>query len=149
MGITRDHVYVTNIVKCRPKGNRTPSVKEGETCGKIWLEEEIRLVNPKVIIGLGKVALRFFLGHDAGIVRARGTWITYKNIPVMPTFHPAYLLRQTGESLREAKWQVYYDLKAAKEKAEESAPHWIWKSETMPDLLKQLGPVREKRKNGM
>ena len=149
VGITRDHVYVTNIVKCRPKGNRTPSVKEGETCGKIWLEEEIRLVNPKVIIGLGKVALRFFLGHDAGIVRARGTWITYKNIPVMPTFHPAYLLRQTGESLREAKWQVYYDLKAAKEKAEESAPHWIWKSETMPDLLKQLGPVREKRKNGM
>lgn len=149
VGITRDHVYVTNIVKCRPEGNRTPSAKEGETCGKIWLEEEIRLVNPKVIIGLGKVALRFFLGHDAGIVRARGTWITYKNIPVMPTFHPAYLLRQTGESLREAKWQVYYDLKAAKEKAEESAPHWIWKSETMPDLLKQLEPVREKRKNGM
>ena len=100
---------------------------------------------PKVIIALGKVALRFFLGHDAGIIRSRGHWIDYKGIPVMPTFHPAYLLRQTGEGLKEAKWQVYYDLKAAKDRAAEAVPGWVWKSDTPPDLLEELKEVREKR----
>ncbi len=147
VGITRDHVYVTNIVKCRPRGNRTPTMEEGSFCGREWLAEEIFLLKPKVIVGLGKVALRFFLGHDAGIVRSRGQWIDYDGIPVMPTFHPAYLLRQTGEDLKEAKWQVYYDLKAAKEKAAEMAPEWIWKSEDMPDLLKMLEPEKQKRKS--
>lgn len=145
VGITRDRVYVTNIVKCRPKGNRTPTVTEGNECGGRWLAEEIRLLQPKVIIALGKVALRFFLGHDAGIIRSRGHWIDYKGIPVMPTFHPAYLLRQTGEGLKEAKWQVYYDLKAAKDRAVEAVPGWVWKSDTPPDLLEELKEVREKR----
>ena len=148
VGITRDHVYVTNIVKCRPRGNRTPTIEEGHFCGSIWLAEEIRQVKPKVIIGLGKVALRFFLGRDAGIVRSRGHWIDYHGIPVMPTFHPAYLLRQTGHELVEAKWQVYYDLKAAKERAEEAAPDWVWKSETPPNLLEELTGEREKRHAG-
>lgn len=62
VGITRDHVYVTNIVKCRPRGNRTPTIAEGNECGRRWLAEEIRLLQPKVIIALGKVALRFFWG---------------------------------------------------------------------------------------
>ncbi len=145
VGITRDHVYVTNIVKCRPRGNRTPTIAEGNECVKRWLAEEIRLLQPKVIVALGKVALRFFLGHDAGIIRSRGHWIDYKGIPVMPTFHPAYLLRQTGEGLKEAKWQVYYDLKAAKDRAAEAVPGWVWKSDTPPDLLKELKEVREKR----
>ena len=145
VGITRDHVYVTNIVKCRPRGNRTPAIAEGNECGRRWLAEEIRLLQPKVIVALGKVALRFFLGHDAGIIRSRGHWIDYKGIPVMPTFHPAYLLRQTGEGLKEAKWQVYYDLKAAKDRAAEAVPGWVWKSDTPPDLLEELKEVREKR----
>ena len=145
VGITRDHVYVTNIVKCRPRGNRTPTIAEGNECGRRWLAEEIRILQPKVIVALGKVALRFFLGHDAGIIRSRGHWIDYKGIPVMPTFHPAYLLRQTGEGLKEAKWQVYYDLKAAKDRAAEAVPGWVWKSDTPPDLLEELKEVREKR----
>ena len=89
VGITRDHVYVTNIVKCRPRGNRTPTMEEGRFCGSIWLAAEIALVKPKVIVGLGKVALRFFLGHEAGIIRSRGHWIDYHGIPEMPTLHPA------------------------------------------------------------
>ena len=145
VGITRDHVYVTNIVKCCPRGNRTPTIAEGNECGRRWLAEEIRILQPKVIVALGKVALRFFLGHDAGIIRSRGHWIDYKGIPVMPTFHPAYLLRQTGEGLKEAKWQVYYDLKAAKDRAAEAVPGWVWKSDTPPDLLEELKEVREKR----
>ena len=145
VGITRDHVYVTNIVKCRPRGNRTPTMEEGNLCGAIWLAEEIELIRPKVIVGLGKVALRFFLGRDAGIIRSRGQWIDYQGIPVMPTFHPAYLLRQTGRALVDAKWQVYYDLKAAKEKAAAEAPAWVWKSENPPKLLELLAGEREKR----
>lgn len=145
VGITRDHVYVTNIVKCRPRGNRTPSMEEGSRCGEIWLAEEISLIRPKVIVGLGKVALRFFLGREAGIIRSRGQWIDYHGIPVMPTFHPAYLLRQTGRALVDAKWQVYYDLKAAKEKAASLSPDWVWKSETPPNLLEMLAGEREKR----
>ncbi len=145
VGITRDHVYVTNIVKCRPRSNRTPTMDEGNRCGAIWLAEEIELIRPKVIVGLGKVALRFFLGREAGIIRSRGQWIDYHGIPVMPTFHPAYLLRQTGRALVDAKWQVYYDLKSAKEKAAAEAPAWVWKSETPPKLLELLEGEREKR----
>ena len=148
VGITRDHVYVTNIVKCRPRGNRTPTMEEGRFCGSIWLAAEIALVKPKVIVGLGKVALRFFLGREAGIIRSRGHWIDYHGIPVMPTFHPAYLLRQSGRSLVDAKWQVYYDLLAAKEKAAALSPQWVWKSETMPNLLENLTEERKRRHEG-
>lgn len=145
VGITRDHVYVTNIVKCRPKGNRTPTIAEGAFCADRWLREEIRLSAPKVIVALGKVALRYFCGRDAGIVRSRGHWLDWEGIPVMPTFHPAYLLRQTGHDLVEAKWQVYYDLKAAKEKAAAAAPDWVWKSETPPNLLAAQAQTRARR----
>lgn len=148
VGITRDHVYVTNIVKCRPHGNRTPTIQEGSFCGSIWLVREIELVKPKVIVGLGKVALRFFLGRDAGIIRSRGHWINYHGIPVMPTFHPAYLLRQSGRELVNAKWQVYYDLLAAKEMAQKAAPDWVWKSETPPNLLESLDEERKRRHSG-
>lgn len=145
VGITRDRVYVSNIVKCRPRGNRTPTMDEGNFCGHIWLAAEIRLVRPKAIVALGKVALRFFLGREAGIVRSRGHWISYEGIPVMPTFHPAYLLRQSGHALVEAKWQVYYDLRAAKEKAAEGDPTWTWSSGSMVDLLGSLEETRKKR----
>lgn len=145
VGITRDHVYVTNIVKCRPRGNRTPTMDEGHFCGNIWLLQEIALARPAVIIGLGKVALRFFLGREAGIIRSRGHWIDFHGIPVMPTFHPAYLLRQSGRALVDAKWQVYYDLKAAKERAASLRPDWVWKSDTPPNLLEELSAERAKR----
>lgn len=145
VGITRDHVYVTNIVKCRPRGNRTPDISEGFFCANKWLREEIRIVQPKVIVGLGKAALRFFLGRDAGIMRSRGHWIDWEGIPFMPTYHPAFLLRQSGSDLVKAKWDVYYDLKAAKERAAAAAPDWVWKSETPPDLLASLAGVREER----
>lgn len=147
VGITRDRVYVTNIVKCRPRGNRTPTLAEGAACADRWLHEEIRLCGPRVIVALGKVSLCYFYGGQTGIVRSRGHWLNWNGIPVMPTFHPAYLLRQTGHDLVEAKWQVYYDLKAAKEKASEAAPEWIWKTDPPPDLLKQFLPVKEKRQH--
>lgn len=145
VGITRDHVYVTNIVKCRPRGNRTPDIAEGKFCADLWLREEIRLIRPEVIVALGKAALRFFLGHDGSIIRYRGQWIAWGDIPVMPTFHPAYLLRQYGRDLVASKWNVYYDLKAAKDRAAAARPDWVWKSDPPPDLLKSLARDRAER----
>ena len=148
VGITRDRVYVTNVVKCRPRGNRTPDIAEGRFCADKWLREEIRLVQPKVIVALGKAALRYFLGHEAGIVRSRGHWIDWEGIPVMPTFHPAYLLRQYGRDLVQSKWDVYYDLREAKERAAAAAPDWVWQSGTPPDLLAEFAAVRAERHAG-
>ena len=89
VGITRDRVYVTNVVKCRPRGNRTPDIAEGRACADRWLREEIRLVQPKAVVALGKAALRWFLGREDSIVRRRGRWLEWEGIPVMPTYHPA------------------------------------------------------------
>lgn len=145
VGLTRDHVYVTNIVKCRPKNNRTPTLEEGKHCANIHLLEEIRLIQPKVIVCLGKVAFQYFYGRTASIMRNRGKWFTYHQIPVMPTYHPAFLLRQSGKELVESKWQVYYDFKAAVEKAKEAMPHYTYQSTEKPDLLKTYEPLRNTR----
>lgn len=145
VGLTRDHVYVTNIVKCRPKNNRTPTLEEGKTCANIHLVREIELVQPKVIVCLGKVAFQYFYGRAASIMRNRGKWFDYHGIPVMPTYHPAFLLRQTGENLVESKWQVYYDFKAAVEKAKEAMPDFTYQSTEKPNLLAQYDYLRKER----
>lgn len=142
VGVTRDRVYVTNIVKCRPKGNRTPTLDEGRFCADRHLQAEIRLVRPAVIVALGKVAFQYFYGSAGSIVRSRGQWLQYQGIPVMPTYHPAFLLRRTGKDLVEAKWQVYYDLKSAVERAQVAEPEYVFKSDNIVSLL----PLYEKEK---
>jgi uracil-DNA glycosylase len=93
MGYQPDDVYVANIVKCRPPSNRKPEPAEMEAC-EGFLHEQIALVEPKVIVALGATAVEGLL-KTSGITRLRGTWRLYRGqIPVMPTFHPAYLLRQ-------------------------------------------------------
>lgn len=145
VGLTRDHVYVTNIVKCRPKNNRTPTLEEGKTCANIHLVQEIDLVKPKVIVCLGKVAFQYFYGRAASIMRNRGIWFDYHGIPVMPTYHPAFLLRKTGKNLVESKWQVYYDFKAAVEKAKAAMPDYTYQSAKKPDLLAQYTDLKNSR----
>lgn len=93
MGMTRKEVFVGNVVKCRPPMNRAPLPDEIAACSAM-LEEQIRCVSPKVIVSLGATALRFFLGTDVSMTRRRGRFLNYQGIPVMPTFHPAYMLRQ-------------------------------------------------------
>lgn len=83
VGLTRDHVYVTNIVKCRPKNNRTPTLEEGRHCADIHLVKEIELVQPKVIVCLGKVAFQYFYGRAASIMRNRGKWFTWRGYDIM------------------------------------------------------------------
>jgi DNA polymerase len=106
MGYQRDDVYVCNIVKCRPPGNRKPEPDEMGKCMP-YLREQLDLVAPKVIVALGATAVEGLLGVGGGITRLRGQWKVYRAIPVMPTFHPAYLLRTP-----EAKREVWADLQA-------------------------------------
>jgi uracil-DNA glycosylase family 4 len=110
MKIKRAEVYICNIVKCRPPGNRNPEPDEVESCIG-FVKKQIRSINPKVIITLGNVPTQNLLGTKQGITKIRGTWQTYEGIPVMPTFHPAYLLRSPGE-----KGKVWSDIKLVLEK---------------------------------
>jgi DNA polymerase len=105
MGIERDDVYVCNIVKCRPPKNRTPEPEEMNACMP-YLVEQLGLVEPQVIVALGKTAVQGLFGTAEGITRIRGRWRLYQGrIKVMPTFHPAYLLRNPA-----AKREVWADL---------------------------------------
>jgi DNA polymerase len=118
MGFSRDTVYIANILKCRPDtpgqsaGNRKPAPAEMQTCIP-YLHEQIDLIQPKVLVALGGTAVEGLLGKTAGITKLRGTWQTYRNIPLMPTYHPAYLLR--NQSLSE-KRRVWEDMLAVMEK---------------------------------
>jgi DNA polymerase len=106
MGYARGDVYIGNVVKCRPPGNRNPEPKEMTACLP-YLHEQIELVEPRVILAMGTIAVRALLGAS-GVMRVRGTWKLYRaRIPVMPTFHPAYLLRNEA-----AKRDAWTDLKA-------------------------------------
>jgi DNA polymerase len=113
LGIPRRSVYICNIVKCRPPGNRTPLADEVAACCP-FLDGQIDAVAPKVIVALGKPAASLLLGREIAITRVRGTWHEYRGIPVMPTFHPAFILRQYTEENRRLVWE---DLKAALERA--------------------------------
>jgi DNA polymerase len=118
LGIPRSEVYICNVVKCRPPDNRTPLADEVSTCSP-FLEGQIAAVKPRVIIALGKPAASLLLGRDVPITRVRGTWHDYKGIPLMPTLHPAYILRQYTAENRRVVWE---DLKAALARAREAQP---------------------------
>jgi DNA polymerase len=113
MGISRSEVYICNIVKCRPPGNREPAPQEIASC-RPFLDAQIEAVAPKVIVALGRPATSVLLGRDVSITRVRGVWHEYRGRPVMPTFHPAFILRQYTEQNRRLVWQ---DLKAAHARA--------------------------------
>jgi DNA polymerase len=116
MGFGRDEVYVCNIVKCRPPDNRKPEPDEMAAC-KPYLREQIEIVEPKVIVALGATAVEGLIGMGGGITRIRGQWKLYRTIPVMPTFHPAYLLRNPA-----SKREVWADLQAVLKQLGRSVP---------------------------
>lgn len=121
MGLSRDDVYVCNIVKCRPPNNRKPMPDEVTAC-KPYLERQLELLKPEVMVALGATAVEGLLGISEGITRLRGKWKLYRGtVPVMPTFHPAYLLRNP------------------------SAKHPVW--EDMCEVLRHMGrPIPERAK---
>ncbi len=119
-GLPRGDVYIANILKCRPDtpgqsaGNRKPTPAEMQTCIP-YLHEQIDLIRPKVIIALGATAVEGLLGKTVGITKLRGHWQTYRGTPLMPTYHPAYLLRNQAVSEKRKVWE---DMLAAMEKLE-------------------------------
>jgi len=96
MGLKRSDVYIANVVKCRPPENRNPEPDEVESC-EPFLKKQIDLIRPKVIVALGKFAVQSLLKSKVPITRLRGVWQDYHGIKLMPTFHPAYLLRNPGD----------------------------------------------------
>ena len=113
IGIPRASVYICNIVKCRPPRNRTPLPPEVAAC-RPFLDGQIEAIAPKVIVTLGKPASSLLLDREIAITRLRGQWQDYRGIPLMPTLHPAYVLRQYTPENRRAVWE---DLKAAHERS--------------------------------
>jgi uracil-DNA glycosylase len=110
MGLSRETVYIANILKCRPDtpgqaaGNRKPTPEEMQTCIP-FLHEQIDLIRPEVLVALGATAVEGLLGKTVGITRLRGNWQTYRGIPLMPTYHPAYLLRNQALSEKRRVWE--------------------------------------------
>lgn len=110
MGLTREDVYITNVVKCRPPGNRAPMADEAEACHD-YLVRQLKILQPKAIVALGNPAMKALLNTTTGITRMRGRWqslplldAALAGIKVMPTFHPAFLLRQYTKDNREKVW---------------------------------------------
>lgn len=127
--LAREDVYIANTVKCRPtvpgpRGpkNRAPEPHEMANC-RPFLDEQIDIIQPRAILALGAPAAKSFLGKDFLITKMRGRWYEGpQGIPLMVTFHPAYVLRQTGGELTAVKRLVWNDLKAVREKLNEPAP---------------------------
>ena len=104
MGLQREQVYIANIVKCRPPGNRVPTPEEAEMCMP-YLERQVEIIQPGVIVALGATAAKLLLEDPKlAITRMRGQWQTYRQIDLMPTFHPAYLLRSYTPDNRRRVW---------------------------------------------
>ena len=98
IGIKREEIYIANIVKCRPPNNRNPEDEEADSC-KEYLDSQIKLVNPEIIVLLGSVALKNILGKEYGITASRGKWIEKDGIKYIETFHPASLLRDETKKI--------------------------------------------------
>ena len=105
MGMKREDVYICNILRCRPPGNRQPLPDEAANCRE-WLEKTLELVRPKIICALGATAVKYLTGTSLGITKLRGKFLDYRGTPVLCTFHPSYLLRDPTK-----KREVWDDMK--------------------------------------
>jgi len=110
MGLSREQVYIANILKCRPdmpkgsSGNRKPSGDEMNTCIP-YLLAQVEIIQPKIMVALGGTALEGLFGAGEKISRVRGTFLEFRGIPVMPTFHPSYLLRNQSNAEKRRVWE--------------------------------------------
>ncbi|MBI4873593.1 MAG: uracil-DNA glycosylase [Acidobacteria bacterium] len=107
--LLRADVYICNVVKCRPPENRTPEPDEMEVCSQ-FLARQLEVIRPKAICALGGTAARALLGRKDGVTRLRGNWFRWRDIPVMVTYHPSYLLRPYNQNAKREAWE---DLKKA------------------------------------
>ena len=113
-GIERESVFICNVVKCRPPGNRTPSQEEMLMCGD-FLEAQLSLLRPRIVVCLGNTPLKWLLKTTEGITALRGRWFDWRGIQLFPMFHPSYLLRNDSRakgSPKDLTWQDVQQLKA-------------------------------------
>ena len=113
---TNEDCYISNIVKCRPPNNRKPKSTEVENCMP-WLDSQIELIKPKVIVLAGSTAVQSYLNINQPISKIRGKWITRESIKYMPIFHPSYLLRNSSNEKGKPKWLTIQDLKKVKKES--------------------------------
>ena len=113
VGIRREDIYITNIVKYRPPGNRNPTPAE-VTASEPLLHEQLKLIRPQIIATLGNVPTQYFLNSKDGITKTHGQWFEWHNIRVFPLYHPAYLLRNPSREKGKPKWQMWQDMKELK-----------------------------------
>jgi DNA polymerase len=102
--LRRADVYICNVVKCRPPDNRTPEKDEMETCGQ-FLFRQLMAIKPRAICALGATAMKALLNNKEGITKSRGKWHKWRDIPVMITYHPSYLLRQYNQDAKREAWE--------------------------------------------
>jgi len=110
MGLSRDDIFICNVIKCRPPNNRTPAVEEVSACWG-YLVRQLQIIRPRIVVTLGNPATQTLLNTTEGITRVRGTWqkmpetdASLANIAVMPTFHPSYVLRRYNAETRGLVW---------------------------------------------
>ncbi len=115
--LDREQVYITNIVKCRPPANRNPEADETDTCTSLWLEPQLRLLRPELILTLGNTPTQYLLATRLGITKLRGVWHPYRQPEglwqalLMPMFHPAYLLRNDTRAAGGPKSLTWRDIR--------------------------------------
>ena len=114
-GISRDEVFITNVVKCRPPGNRVPTTEEMMRCGD-HLEAQLLLLMPKVLVCLGATSAKWILKTTEAISAIRGRWFEWRGIEVFPMFHPSYLLRDESRRQGSPKALTWQDVQALKER---------------------------------
>jgi uracil-DNA glycosylase family 4 len=102
--ISREHVYICNVVKCRPPDNRTPQPDEMEICGQ-FLFRQLMTIRPKAICALGSTAAKALLGTKDGVMKLRGKWQRWRDVPVLVTYHPSYLLRPYNQNAKREAWE--------------------------------------------
>ncbi len=117
VGIQRQEVYITNLVKCRPPGNRVPQIEEVLQC-QPYLEAQIALIRPRIIVTLGNTPTKWFL-HSDGITRLRGRWFSWRGIDLMAMYHPSYLLRNDSRAKGGPKALTWQDIQAVKARYDE------------------------------
>ncbi|UQN05781.1 uracil-DNA glycosylase [Deinococcus sp. QL22] len=117
VNLTRADTYITNIVKCRPPGNRAPEPDETQICTELWLEPQLALLRPQIILSLGNTPTQYLLGTRQGITRIRGSWHPFRrdtwthDALLMPMFHPAYLLRNESRAAGGPKSLTWRDIR--------------------------------------
>jgi DNA polymerase len=119
LGLPREEIYIANILKCRPPNNRKPTEDETTAC-VAYVKAQIDLLKPKVIVALGGTAVNTLMQENFKITKQRGIWMEYQGIPVMPTYHPAYLLRAPKK-----RWEAWYDMIEVFKKIDKPLPEGI------------------------